>query len=100
MKLNGILCTKYTAGERFSAVLHNTTADEITAMNPSNLVVQADDGSTVEEFTSYGRLFSVKHIIADNTFEVVFERIKESEKLAEELGAFLNGLKEGLSNEQ
>ena len=80
MKLNGIKCTNYAAGDRFSAVLHETDAEAIKNINPSHLVVQADDGSAVEEFTDYGRLFSVKHIISENIFEVEFSCLSETDK--------------------
>ena len=80
MKLNGIKCTNYTAGERFSAVLHETDTEEIKSIIPSLLKVQADDGSTIEEFTDYGRLFSVKHIISENIFEVEFSQVSETDK--------------------
>ena len=80
MKLNGIKCTNYAAGDRFSVVLHETDAEAIKNINPSRLVVQADDGSAVEEFTDYGRLFSVKHIISENIFEVEFSCLSETDK--------------------
>ena len=85
MKLNGIKCTNYTAGERFSAVLHETDAEAIKNLNPSLLKVQADDGSVVEEFTDYGRLFSVKHIIAEGIFEVEFSTLTETDKRLSEI---------------
>ena len=80
MKLNGIKCTNYATGDKFSAVLHETDAEAIKNINPSRLVVQADDGSAVEEFTDYGRLFSVKHIISENIFEVEFSCLSETDK--------------------
>lgn len=86
MKLNGIKCTNYAAGDRFLAVLHETDAAAIKNITPSCLTVQADDGSTVEEFTGYGRLFSVRHIISENIFEVEFACLSETDKKLSELG--------------
>ena len=80
MRLNGIKCTNYTAEERFSAVLHETDIEAIKSITPSRIMVQADDGSTIEEFTDYGRLFSVKHIISENIFEVEFSQVSETDK--------------------
>lgn len=100
MKLNGITCTNYSAGERFSAELQNTTADEIKTIIPSKLIIQTDDGSIVEEFTAYGRLFSVKHIISENKFEVVFEKVSETAKKLSEMDAFIEGIKEVISDGQ
>ena len=51
MKLNGIKCTNYTAGELFSAVLYETDAEVIKNINPERLIVQADDGSAIEALT-------------------------------------------------
>lgn len=100
MKLNGIFCTNYSAGERFSAELQNTTADEIKAITPNKLTIQTDDGSAIEEFTAYGRLFSVKHIISEDRFEVVFEKVSDTEKKLSEMDAFIEGIKEVLSDGQ
>ena len=80
MKLNGIKCTNYTAGELFSAVIYETDTEAIKAIDPERLVVQSDDETAIEEFTAYGRLFSVKHIISENIFEVEFSCLSETDK--------------------
>lgn len=85
MKLNGIQCENYSAGERFAATLVNTTIDEIKNIAPEKLKISADDGSTVEEFTIYGKLFSVRHIITEDVFEVEFSKISGTEKKLSEL---------------
>lgn len=88
MKLNGIKCTNYTAGELFSAVLYETETEAIKSIIPERLVVQADDGTAIEEFTAYGRLFSVKHNLVDETFVVEFSRVTGTEKKLSELEDF------------
>ncbi len=88
MKLNGIKCTNYTAGELFSAVLCETDAEKIKAITPEQLVIQADDGTAIEEFTAYGRLFSIKHNLVDETFVVEFSTITGTEKRLSEIEDF------------
>ena len=88
MKLNGIKCTNYTAGELFSAVLYETDTEAIKAIDPERLVVQSDDGTAIEEFTAYGRLFSVKHNLVDETYVVEFSRVTGTEKKLSEIEEF------------
>ena len=88
MKLNGIQCENYSAAERFSATLVNTTAEDISKINQQKLKITADDGSTVEEFTAYGRLFSVKHNLVDETYVVEFSRVTGTEKKLSEIEEF------------
>ena len=88
MKLNGIKCTNYTAGELFSAVLYETDTESIKSIAPERLIVQADDGTAIEEFTAYGRLFSVKHNLVDETFVVEFSKVTGTEKKLSELEDF------------
>lgn len=85
MKLNGIQCENYSAAEHFSATLVNTTAEDITNINPQKLKITADDGSIVEEFTAYGKLFSIRHIITEDAFEVEFSKVSGTEKKLTEL---------------
>lgn len=88
MKLNGNKCTNYTAGELFSAVLYETDTEAIKAIDPERLVVQSDDGTAIEEFTAYGRLFSVKHNLVDETYVVEFSRVTGTEKKLSEIEEF------------
>ena len=85
MKLNGIQCENYSAAEHFFAVLLNTTAEAISSITPDKIIITADDGSTVEEFTAYGKLFSVRHIISEDIFEVEFSKITGTEKKLSEI---------------
>ncbi len=96
--MNGISCVTYSAGEKFSAELIDTTQTAILKINPAKLTVTMDDGSAVEEYTTYGRLFSVKQFVSEKRFIVEFERVSATEKLAEELGSFIEGLKEVIGN--
>ena len=82
MKLNGLDCINYTAGERFSAVLQSCTETDIRAIDPTFLTITADDGTAAETYTVYGRLYSVKHLLGSDSYEVEFERIPKSEVLA------------------
>ena len=88
MRLNGIKCSNYAAGDLFSAVLYETDAEAIKAIAPEKIVVQADDGSAIEEFTDYGRLFSIKHNILEDTFVVEFSRVGVTEKRLAEIEKF------------
>lgn len=92
MKLNNIKCTSYSAGERFSAVLHETDTATIQNITPSQLTIQTDDGSIVEEFVDYGKLFSVKHIISENIFEVEFSKESNTDKKILEMKSSLEGI--------
>lgn len=92
MKLNGIKCTAYTAGERFSAVLHETDAETIKNITPTLLKLESDGGSVIEEFTDYGKLFSVKHIISENVFEAEFSRVSETDKKLSEMGSAITAI--------
>lgn len=98
MKLNGIKCTAYTAGERFSAVLHETDSEAIQKITATHLKVESDDGSVIEEFNDYGRLFSVKHIISENTFKVEFSRVSETDRKLSEMENTLDGISEQINN--
>lgn len=86
MKLNSIQCSNYSAGERFFAVLRNCTENDIRTIDPTSLVISADDGTVVETYSSYGRLYSIKHLISDGSYEVEFERISKTEMLAGSIG--------------
>ncbi|HPB03843.1 MAG TPA: hypothetical protein PLH00_03255 [Bacteroidaceae bacterium] len=99
MKLNGIFCTNYAAGERFRAVLHSTTADEIKKIDAHNLAVQTDTGEVVETYTIYGKLYSYRSFTESGVFEVEFAQISQTEITAERLLLFMEGLKEGYENE-
>ena len=99
MKLNEILCTNYAAGERFHAVLHNTTVDEIKKIDAENLVVQTDTGDVVENYTLYGRLFSYRIFPENDVFEVEFTQVPQAELSAGRLILFMEGLLEGFENE-
>lgn len=99
MKLNGILCTNYAAGEKFHAVLHNVTVDEIKKIDAENLVVQTDTGDIVETYTLYGKLFSYRSFPESDVFEVEFIQVPQAEKSAERLILFMEGLLEGFENE-
>ena len=98
MKLNGILCTNYSAGERFHAVLHDTTIDDIKAIDAENLVVKTDTGDAVETYTLYGKLFTYRSYPESGTFEVEFMQVPQTEITAGHLLEFLQGLKEGYEN--
>ncbi len=98
MRLNGILCTNYSAGERFHAVLHDTTVDAIKAIDAQNLVVKTDTGDAVETYSLYGKLFSYRAYPESGTFEVEFMQIPKTEITAELLLSFIEGLKEGYEN--
>lgn len=99
MKLNGILCINYAAGERFHAVLHGTTVDEIKEIDAENLVVKTDTGEVVETYTLYGKLFSYRSFPESGVFEVEFVQVPQAEITAERLLLFMEGLKEGYENE-
>ena len=86
MKLNTIQCSNYSAGERFFAVLQNCTEDDIRAIDPTTLIISADDGTAAETYSSYGRLYSIKHLLGDDSYEVEFERISKTEVLAGSIG--------------
>ena len=99
MKLNGIFCTNYAAGERFHAVLHKTTVEEIKEMDAHSLAVQTDTGDVVETYTLYGKLFSYRSFPESGVFEVEFMQAPQAELTAERLLLFMEGLKEGYENE-
>ena len=86
MKLNSIQCRDYSAGERFFAVLQNCTENDIRAIDPTALIISADDGTAAETYSSYGRLYSIKHLLGDDTYEVEFERVSKTEVLASSIG--------------
>ena len=86
MKLNTIQCRNYSAGERFLAVLQNCTENDIRAIDPTALVISADDGTVVETYSSYGRIYSIRHLLGDGFYEVEFERISKTEVLAGSIG--------------
>ena len=99
MKLNGIFCTNYAAGERFCAVLHSTTLDEIKKIDPKALVVQTDTGEVVETYMLYGKMFSYRSFPESGVFEVEFTQVPQAEITAVRLLLFMEGLKEGFENE-
>ena len=82
MKLNSIQCRDYSAGERFFAVLQNCTENDIRAIDPTALIISADDGTAAETYSSYGRLYSIKHLLSDGSYEVEFEHVSKTEVLA------------------
>ena len=86
MKLNSIQCSNYSAGERFFAVLQNCTENDIRAIDPTALIISADDGTAAETYSSYGRLYSIKHLLSDGSYEVEFERVSKTEVLAGSIG--------------
>ena len=86
MKLNSIQCRDYSAGERFFAVLQNCTENDIRAIDPTALIISADDGTAAETYSSYGRLYSIKHLLSDGSYEVEFEHVSKTEVLAGSIG--------------
>ena len=99
MKLNGIFCTNYAAGERFYATLQSTTVDEVKKIDAKTLIVQTDTGEVVETYTLYGKLFSYRSFPESGVFEVEFTQVTQAEITAERLLLFMEGLKEGFENE-
>ena len=94
MELNNIKCKNYTAGDKFRAVLIETTEEDIKSITPENLKVTIENNELVESFTSYGRLFSIKHNFIDETYEVEFEKISPFEKVAKESMKLCESLQE------
>lgn len=86
MKLNTIQCSNYIAGEHFFAVPQNCTENDIRDIDPTALIISADDGTVAETYSSYGRLYSIKHLLSDGSYEVEFERVSKTEVLAGSIG--------------
>lgn len=86
MKLNDILCSNYNAGAVFTAVLHDCTEQDICKIDPVKLEITADDGAMVRSY-AYDKLRSIKHDFDADSYEVVFGRVSDTERLADKLDA-------------
>lgn len=80
MQLNGIACVEYIEGQdNFVAVLQDTSAEAIKAIQAGTLEISTDAGNRVKTFYQFGAVESIEENFTTKLFTAKFPRMSGQE---------------------